>query len=139
MDGIVMMTPDDLEKTHGEAIRNAKKERHSARKVIRAEEARFQARLRKRREMIGERTISRAEAALHCRAGDGYLVIGGSVCLRNVCGHVPAFGSPTIVSLFQSCATPFFSPNLRPSMTRAPPRRYMMSPVGLTSTQAAQS
>jgi hypothetical protein len=82
MDGIVMMTAEELERTHGDAIRKAAKERQSARRAMREEQRRFTERLQQQRSKAGGSIITRSEAAMHCRPGDGYIIIGGSVRLK---------------------------------------------------------
>jgi len=80
--GIVMMTAEELERTHGDAIRKAAKERQSARRAMREEQRRFTERLQQLRSKAGGSIITRSEAAMHCRPGDGYIIIGGSVRLE---------------------------------------------------------
>jgi len=74
-----MLPVSSLEEKHGPLDQVSKKVRRTIRESAKDQERLFNDRLDRNRSKYGARTVSRAEAAEHCRRGDLWLVIAGVV------------------------------------------------------------
>ncbi|KAJ1496021.1 hypothetical protein T484DRAFT_1924553 [Baffinella frigidus] len=74
-----MLPVSSLEAKHGPLDQVSKKVRRTIRESAKDQERLFNDRLDRNRNKFGARTVTRAEAAEHCRRGDLWLVIAGVV------------------------------------------------------------